>query len=243
MRLYKYLILLLLSCNFISAKAIEVKEKYTINKLTYTKSENNNRSFLVFRQLGMYRDQELGGLCYNRFRYYDANIGGYISEDPIGLHGNNPTLYGYVKDSNNWIDPLGLSSNPSSFVNFTDTSGTSLQVNGYTDLSHMSDADLKSLYHANRNATLGKGFGKSGVDKQGNTIVLHHYKQDANGPIVAMPAKHHDKPHTNPGQHPFGKTKGGGLTQAQRDAFNRWKQEYWMNRAEAEMNKRGKTCR
>jgi hypothetical protein len=31
-----------------------------------------------------------------------------LSQDPIGLAGNNPTLYGYVKDSNNWLDPFGL---------------------------------------------------------------------------------------------------------------------------------------
>lgn len=35
-------------------------------------------------------------------------MGGYISQDPIGLLGNNPTLYGYVYDTNSWIDELGL---------------------------------------------------------------------------------------------------------------------------------------
>jgi uncharacterized protein RhaS with RHS repeats len=33
----------------------------------------------------------------------------YISQDPIGLAGGNPTLYGYVKDMNNWLDINGLS--------------------------------------------------------------------------------------------------------------------------------------
>jgi uncharacterized protein RhaS with RHS repeats len=32
----------------------------------------------------------------------------YISQDPIKLNGNNPTLYAYVKDTNNWVDELGL---------------------------------------------------------------------------------------------------------------------------------------
>lgn len=32
----------------------------------------------------------------------------YISQDPIGLAGGNPTLYGYVKDSNWWVDVFGL---------------------------------------------------------------------------------------------------------------------------------------
>jgi len=31
-----------------------------------------------------------------------------LSQDPIGLAGNNPTLYGYVKDVNSWVDTLGL---------------------------------------------------------------------------------------------------------------------------------------
>jgi RHS repeat-associated protein len=60
-----------------------------------------------FRYQGQYEDSETG-LYYNRFRYYDPNIGSYISQDPIGLAGNNPTLYGYVKDPNTWTDVLGL---------------------------------------------------------------------------------------------------------------------------------------
>ena len=31
-----------------------------------------------------------------------------MTQDPIGLAGNNPTLYGYVGDTNWWIDPFGL---------------------------------------------------------------------------------------------------------------------------------------
>jgi hypothetical protein len=36
----------------------------------------------------------------------------YLSQDPIGLAGNNPTLYGYVKDPNCLVDKLGLVSVP-----------------------------------------------------------------------------------------------------------------------------------
>lgn len=35
-------------------------------------------------------------------------MGMYISSDPIGLSGNNPTLYGYVLDVNTWLDLWGL---------------------------------------------------------------------------------------------------------------------------------------
>ena len=47
-------------------------------------------------------------MYYNHFRYYDPNAGSYISQDPIGLAGNNPTLYAYVSDVNYWNDVLGL---------------------------------------------------------------------------------------------------------------------------------------
>ena len=65
------------------------------------------RDFIPFRQLGQYEDDETR-LYYNRFRYYDPNTGIYISKDPIGLAGNNPTLYGYVGDCNKWFDLFGL---------------------------------------------------------------------------------------------------------------------------------------
>ena len=56
---------------------------------------------------GQMPDEETG-LAYNRFRYYDNESGGYISQDPIGLAGGME-LYGYVKDVCSYIDPLGLS--------------------------------------------------------------------------------------------------------------------------------------
>jgi RHS repeat-associated protein len=60
-----------------------------------------------FRYQGQYEDSETG-LYYNRFRYYSPEEGMYLSQDPIGLAGNNPTLYGYVSDPNSWVDVFGL---------------------------------------------------------------------------------------------------------------------------------------
>ncbi|MFL0183214.1 RHS repeat-associated core domain-containing protein [Tenacibaculum maritimum] len=31
-------------------------------------------------------------MYYNRFRYYSPDTGTYISQDPIGLRGNNPNF-------------------------------------------------------------------------------------------------------------------------------------------------------
>ena len=73
----------------------------------YGRQRKRPSAFIPFKYQGQYEDAETG-LYYNRFRYYDPNGGSYISQDPIGLAGNNPTLYGYVFDSNIEIDPFGL---------------------------------------------------------------------------------------------------------------------------------------
>lgn len=65
------------------------------------------KGFIPFRYQGQYEDIETG-LYYNRFRYYSPIEGMYTQQDPIGLAGGNPTLYGYVGDPNKYIDPLGL---------------------------------------------------------------------------------------------------------------------------------------
>jgi len=72
----------------------------------YGRQRKHPSSFILKYQ-GQYEDAEIG-LYYNRFRYYDPNAGSYISQDPIGLKGGNPTLYAYVYNSNIELDILGL---------------------------------------------------------------------------------------------------------------------------------------
>jgi RHS repeat-associated protein len=67
--------------------------------------------FVPFRYQGQYHDLS-SGLYYNRFRYYDPEVGQYTQIDPIGLAGGNPTVYGYVGDSNSELDIFGLSQCP-----------------------------------------------------------------------------------------------------------------------------------
>ncbi|MCV9931916.1 RHS repeat-associated core domain-containing protein [Flavobacterium sp. LS1R47] len=57
--------------------------------------------------MGQYEDTETG-LYYNRFRYYNAETGLYLSQDPIAVEGNNPNFYAYVFNSNFEIDLFGL---------------------------------------------------------------------------------------------------------------------------------------
>ena len=48
-------------------------------------------------------------LHYYRARFYDANLGRFMSEDPIGFGGGDINLYGYVRNQPLWYrDPRGL---------------------------------------------------------------------------------------------------------------------------------------
>ena len=61
---------------------------------------------IPFRFQGQYYDEE-SGLHYNRFRYYDPEIGRFVSQDPIGLRGGM-NLFEYAPNPVGWTDPFGL---------------------------------------------------------------------------------------------------------------------------------------
>ncbi len=61
-----------------------------------------------FRYTGREWDSETS-LYYYRARYYDQNIGRFISEDPARFNGRGPNFYAYVKNSPvGKFDPTGL---------------------------------------------------------------------------------------------------------------------------------------
>ncbi|MEW2635555.1 putative T7SS-secreted protein [Streptomyces sp. NPDC048389] len=63
-------------------------------------------SYAPLRFPGQYADTETG-LHYNYFRYYDPEIGRYLTQDPVGLAAApNPSTY--VTNPHAWTDCLGL---------------------------------------------------------------------------------------------------------------------------------------
>jgi len=84
------------------------RERLELTEYKQVKEFTGETDLIPFRYQGQYHDMETG-LYYNRFRYYDPEMGMYTQQDPIGLAGGNPTLYGYVHDPNTWLDPFGLS--------------------------------------------------------------------------------------------------------------------------------------
>jgi RHS repeat-associated protein len=66
----------------------------------------NESELQPFKFQGQSLDVETG-LHYNRFRYYDSDVGMFISRDPIGLLGGS-NVFQYAPNPVMWIDPWGL---------------------------------------------------------------------------------------------------------------------------------------
>ncbi|AUX27693.1 uncharacterized protein SOCEGT47_082910 [Sorangium cellulosum] len=71
-----------------------------------TEAAPGARTSTAIRFPGQYEDPETG-LCYNRFRYYDPEVGRFVSSDPIGLDGDI-NAFAYTNNAIGWADPLGL---------------------------------------------------------------------------------------------------------------------------------------
>ena len=60
------------------------------------------------------------GLHYNRFRYFDPDMGMFTTRDPIGLMGGS-NVFQYAPNPTGWIDPFGLAKkNPCLSTDLTD---------------------------------------------------------------------------------------------------------------------------
>ncbi|RMO75329.1 hypothetical protein ALQ35_00691, partial [Pseudomonas fluorescens] len=96
---------------------------------------------------GQYFDAE-SGLHYNRHRYYNPDIGRYLTPDPVKLAGGI-NAYQYVPSPTGWIDPLGLNSCPSG-----DGCKSSANVQNSTKGVHHGEPALPQLTRAERLAKI-----------------------------------------------------------------------------------------
>jgi len=77
---------------------------------------------------GQYLDRDTG-LHYNTFRYYDSDVGRFISPDPIGLAGGL-NLHSYSPNPISWIDPWGWAArSPEGSYTYERTTTTGGEVN------------------------------------------------------------------------------------------------------------------
>ena len=87
-----------------AGRVVQRYEYDSFGQITYRQDPNFVQPYTY---TGREYDTE-SGLYYYRARYYDAKIGRFISQDPIGLAGGI-NLYSYVENSPlNWTDPDGL---------------------------------------------------------------------------------------------------------------------------------------
>ncbi|MEE5041684.1 RHS repeat-associated core domain-containing protein [Pseudomonas alliivorans] len=116
----------------------------SLETLTVNEVEQN------LRFQGQYFDEETG-LHYNTFRYYDPEVGRFITQDPIGLDGGF-NLYGYCRNPVAWIDPLGLDWN----YFLTDSNGDTYYHGRASDNASLSDVMRR---HGNNVGADGARFG------------------------------------------------------------------------------------
>ncbi|WP_262494804.1 RHS repeat-associated core domain-containing protein [Flavobacterium columnare] len=155
---------------------------------------NLTPDFIPFRQLGQYEDPELEGLYYNRFRYYDCSIGNYISQDPIGLEGNNPTFYAYVHDSNSWVDPFGLDTSSDAAILRANMIRDGIDTPNYSNSAHhivmsnSTDPNMISLRSQMTNIGIDINDSSNGVFLPTSSKVKNDFNLDAHA---------HSRVHTN----------------------------------------------
>jgi RHS repeat-associated protein len=87
-----------------SGKVVQTYEYDSFGNLKDLK----NRIKQPYSYTGREYDRETN-LYYYRARYYDAQVGRFVSKDPISFAGGDVNLYGYVQNNSvNSVDPMGL---------------------------------------------------------------------------------------------------------------------------------------
>ena len=131
---------------------------------------------IPFRFQGQYYDEE-SGLHYNRFRYYDPEIGRFVSQDPIGLKGGG-NLYAYVANPTLWIDPLGL--------DHRDVFWKVVKHDTHREKYQIHHIFPQELFRGERNNL-----------RASQVLRCHNIAQDGIHNLIGLPKNEHDNPRKN----------------------------------------------
>ncbi|MBM6845409.1 hypothetical protein H6B08_15815 [Phocaeicola plebeius] len=159
-------------------------------------------------------------------------MGMYISSDPIGLEGDNPTLYGYVEDSNILTDILGLSKYVIKiFLGrkiYQNTTDFVIGRPDFVDSSVHPSIRAKIRAGATNLDLMNAGNAPIGID--GKPINLHHILGQEPGAMVELTQTAHQK---------YSKQLHGLIEDGQSfrnnpilaKSYKNFKANYWKNRA------------
>lgn len=143
------------------------------NTLSESLEQQDDPIAQPLRFQGQYFDPETG-LHYNRFRYYDPDVGRFVSQDPIGLSGG-ANHYQYSPNPVAWTDPLGLkyrSSTRSPHV----VSGKDKSNKGTSQLSEWRRTICSSAMKMERERFLGDDLVKVGEGKWRSADGLRQFR-------------------------------------------------------------------
>ncbi|WP_171903441.1 RHS repeat-associated core domain-containing protein, partial [Aeromonas sp. ANP5] len=195
----------------------------------------NDETYCELRYQGQIYDQETG-LYYNRHRYFDPELGQYISSDPIGFAGGLRPQ-GYVHNPLEWVDPLGFKGF------FTRTVFHAPSGSTHTVYQQAIDWDLpvNTRSGVKTNLDIALDGGSPFVVKNGkySQINLHHSKQDGLGSLFELSADTHQRYYKSNALHPH-LPDAHPNNPVDRSSFNVDRDAYWRERANGELAKRNK---
>ena len=181
---------------------------------------------------GQHFDEQTG-LHYNRFRYFDPDMGMFTTRDPIGLDGGM-NVFQYAPNPTGWIDPFGLNRfTPAQWQAPKRGTGQNYRV-------YQQDIDWDKVDSRGRTNLQRTAKGNAPLGSDGKSLNLHHSNQDARGSLFELSGSTHSKyGHTN-ALHPY-KVDGTGQNPyhpVDRDRFDKDRAKYWRERGKAERNRR-----
>jgi RHS repeat-associated protein len=116
----------------------------SIRRTSYGKVNVEGEVSTKVRFPGQFEDEETG-LVYNRYRYYDPEIGRYISPDPLGTLGGL-NAFAYTRNPIDYADPLGLADKHTMAFAVFDAGGSQVSPKAWNTLTSGEDSRFKGKF-------------------------------------------------------------------------------------------------